>query len=402
MLGRDRHALFPRRGRRHLARLHVDLRVAEYPRVANCPPTDHHGVDAGLLEHRVDPLRVESVAVPDQRDVADAFLLDLPEPLPPRLARVLLLPRPGVDGQRADPDRLQHPGDLDDLNRVLVPTQPRLHGHRPVGFFDHRLRDLFHLREAPKNAGAPVLRHDFSDRTPEVDVDHVRLDGVHDRRRAAHLVDLSAPHLDADGTLFVEDLELLVRPLHVAQQAGGRHEFGVEHVRPVALAQDTEWGIAHVFHRSEEERPIAEFERTDAHIDGGLRNVRRFDRCEPAPFFTCSDVEVAPEWLRRRVQRSGPGPAFSKTSDSPAPCINRTRRHVSLFEIGLRPGSPGLHLLPPHAFGPCLTLVPPPRLALRTARRATRLLRPLRLSPSERPRCFRGHPLSVREWPSLG
>ena len=109
------------------------------------------------------------------------------------------------------------------------------------------------------------MADDLFDGAPEVDVEHVRVLGVGDRRGLADALDLAPVDLDRDGPLLLVELELLDRRLGPVDQAAGRDELGREEVRAEPLAEDPERRVGHVLHRGEDERAVAEVEVSDAH-----------------------------------------------------------------------------------------------------------------------------------------
>jgi phosphoenolpyruvate synthase/pyruvate phosphate dikinase len=67
-------------------------------------------------------------------------------------------------------------------------------------------------------------------------------------------------NLDADGAFVFKNIELLYAFSGVADEAFRRNEFGVHEVCAVLLAERTERRVGDVFHGSQQQREIAEFD----------------------------------------------------------------------------------------------------------------------------------------------
>ena len=134
------------------------------------------------------------------------------------------------------------------------------------GGIDDGAGERLHLVQSTQDARPAVFAHHLFDRASVVDVDQIRPDGVDDAGGLAHLVEVAAENLDAYGALLVVDVELHRRVLGVVDEAAGRDELGVQHIGPVALAQNAKRRVAHVLHGREKERAFPQFDRADLHF----------------------------------------------------------------------------------------------------------------------------------------
>ncbi len=100
-----------------------------------------------------------------------------------------------------------------------------------------------------------MLANHLVDRTPEVQVDEIRLDPVENRFcRVRHTLRVCAEQLDANGTLLRSKIQHLSRVLVAVQYAIRRDKFGHQHVRALLLAKPAKDRVRYSRHRREVKR----------------------------------------------------------------------------------------------------------------------------------------------------
>src|SRR5271157_1866912 len=100
-----------------------------------------------------------------------------------------------------------------------------------------------------------MLANHLVDRTPEVQVDEIRLDPVENRFcRVCHTFRVCTKQLDANGTLLRSKVQHLSRVLVAVQYAVRGDKFGHQHIRALLLAKPTKNRVCNSCHRREVKR----------------------------------------------------------------------------------------------------------------------------------------------------
>jgi hypothetical protein len=69
--------------------------------------------------------------------------------------------------------------------------------------------------------------------------------------------------LNANGALVVKNFQFFQAVHRIVNQTIGTNKFGIDHIRALLFAQAAKWGIADIFHRSQQQGKIAQFYRTN-------------------------------------------------------------------------------------------------------------------------------------------
>src|SRR5437868_15221995 len=107
---------------------------------------DHHAISTRLPERPLGILGSLHIAIEKYRDRDDP--LDLRNPVPVRHTRMPLRPSSAMDRQRLSTSLLQHRSDIEDIDRIVVPAKPRLHGNGQLDGVHGRPDHPLHSRRA--------------------------------------------------------------------------------------------------------------------------------------------------------------------------------------------------------------------------------------------------------------
>ena len=173
---------------------------------------------------------------------------------PIRFAGVHLAAGTAVNRQGGDAAVLQTFRQIDNDLRFMVPTQPGLHGHRNFHGIHHRFRNLQHQRNIPKHSGSGTLACDLLDRTTEIDVQYIRSCRLAKPCRLHHGIDIPSVYLYGYRTFLIANIQLPLCAVDAPYQGIARNEFGVHHIRPELLAQQSERRVGNILHRSQQHR----------------------------------------------------------------------------------------------------------------------------------------------------
>ena len=205
--------------------------LAEDPGVRGRGAADHHGVAAGLGDHRGRVFRRADVSVADHRNVHGLFYRG--DPFPASLAGVGLFAGAGVQGHGIQPLGFRHARQLhaDDLR--IVPTQAELDGEGNRDRLAHCAEDFADPRQVAQQARAAVTAHHALGGAAEVQVHGVEPGVLDDARGFGQRLGVGPEELRADGVLVVVEREVAAAlGFAHARKAVGRGEFG--HQEPAA------------------------------------------------------------------------------------------------------------------------------------------------------------------------
>ena len=188
---------------------------------------------------------------------------------PVRLSAVHLGAGAAVYGERRDADILQPEGDLLDVLRLLVPSQPGLDRYGGLHGADDLPRHLDHQRHVAHHARTGAASGDLLHRAAEVDVDDVGPGRFGHAGRLDHRFDQMAVDLNAHGAFRVVDFEFLERLGGIADEPVRGDELRVDHVGAETFAHVAERGVRNVLHGGEQQGLFSEVYVGDFHASSG-------------------------------------------------------------------------------------------------------------------------------------
>ena len=248
------HTLHDRGLRHNFTRSHEVLHLTEYPRAAIRRPADHHTVHAVSVEHLLGLGARIDVTVADDGNLHVGMVFHLAYKRPVGLAAIHLRTRAPMYGNGGDTHILQTEGYLDDILRILVPPQTRLHRDGCVDGLDDAARHLHHRRHVAHHARAGAATRNLTHRAAEVYVDKVGRGALGDTRRLDHRFDKMSVYLYSHGTFGIIYAQLGARLPRVAYQPVTRDELRGNDVGTEALAHVSERRVGHILHRCQKQR----------------------------------------------------------------------------------------------------------------------------------------------------
>ena len=229
--------------------LKVFLHLPEYPGGSEAGAPYHHAVDSISVEGAPGLLGRLDVAVAYDGDLNAWIRLHLSDECPVGLAGIHLRACAPVDGQGLYAAVLQPWREVGDDLVLAVPAQTGLDSDRNTDGIHHRLGDGQHLLRIAQHAGSGSFRGHFLHRASEVYVEYIGAGLLHYLRRLHHGLRLAAVYLYGHRALPVVDGQFAGSGVDVAHEGFGRHEFGVDHRRPLLAADKAEGRVGDVFHR---------------------------------------------------------------------------------------------------------------------------------------------------------
>ena len=210
-------------------------------------------------------------------------LLHLSDKRPVGLALVHLASGAAVDGQCRDSRILQPLRERYYYLGTLIPSEPGLDSHRFAYGFHDPLRYHHHLVRLAHHSRTGAAARNLVDRTAEIYVNDIAAMSSGDLVRIVghfgclhHRVRIIAVDLDCYRGLVFGGLHFRYGLGGVPYQPVGRNEFCINHIRAEFLAHDAERRVCHVFHRSQQDRLLAQVNVSNLHSCRGIVLLQNF------------------------------------------------------------------------------------------------------------------------------
>ena len=213
-------------GRRLGVNLFHDL--PENPRPAERCSAHHDSVHAIAFEGLYGALCRGDVSIANDGNIHAWIALHLADERPVGLVGVELRARAAMNRQCRDTAILQLLCQLRDNQVLLVPAQPRLHGHRHLTAhrIHHGACDFQQFRYIAQHAGTSSLGGNLLYGAAEVQVQHIRVRLFdHDACGLRHGFRLLAVNLYGHRAFFIAHLQLLQALVDHSHEGIGCHKF---------------------------------------------------------------------------------------------------------------------------------------------------------------------------------
>ena len=168
--------------------------LADEPRPPHRGTADHHGIGAGLRQHRSGVREARTIAIRGH-GYRNGFL-DLADRRPVCPARIKLAARTAMNAEHGDPFGLRQPREFRRIDRLIIPAKPHFQCHGDAHGRDggankrHRQRDVAHQMRSG------IAVRDFFSGTAHVDVNDRSPRILREPRRFRHNIRIAAGDLN--------------------------------------------------------------------------------------------------------------------------------------------------------------------------------------------------------------
>ena len=176
--------------------------------------------------------------------------------LPVRLAFVHLRTGSGVYGQCLDTCFLQPFSNFIYIDRAGIPTKAGFYSYRQVGRRYNGFGKPHHQVYIFQDACACTFGYNFLHGTTEINIYKIGFYGFNDFSGERHRFFISTEDLDSYGALVIKNIKFLSGFNSISDEPFGGDKFGVHKISTVKFAKAPKGWIAHILHRSEEQRKV--------------------------------------------------------------------------------------------------------------------------------------------------
>ena len=251
--------------RQQFAGIEIVTYFAEYPWSAEGRTPDHYCIDTIFVESHTGILRGGDIAVADDRDMYGGIVFDFADESPVGSAGIELGSGTTMNCESCDADILKPQSNFFDVDGVLIPSEACFDRNRHIDCLNDLSCHFDHFRDIAHHTAAGTASSDFAHRTPEIDIDNIGAYCGGDTCGLHHRFDHVAVDLDSERAFEVGEIEFEERLGGITDKSVGSNEFGIEEIGTELFAGNSERGISNIFHRSEEERFVAERYIADIH-----------------------------------------------------------------------------------------------------------------------------------------